>query len=170
MEKIVTAFDDVLEKISRWGIIGCLYVILSGAVLSIVLRWLGMSPAWLEPLIRHLVFLSAFFGGSLATSKNVHIKVDLLTKVVEASNSKILHWMHRNLVSFFCLVVTTVLMKSAYDFFLVEKEFGTEAFLHIHSSWLVGIIPFGMGLIALRFLNQLILGLMKGDAREHHRV
>lgn len=170
MEKIIHAFDDVLEKISRWGIIGCLYVILSFAVLSIVLRWLGMSPSWLEPMIRHVVFLSAFFGGSLATSKNVHIKVDVLTKVVENSHSKILQWLHRNLVSFFCLVVTSVLMKSAYDFFLVEREFGNHAFLGIHSSWLVGIIPFGMGLIALRFLNQLILGLMKGDAREHHRV
>lgn len=170
MEKIITIFDDVLEKISRWGIILCLYVILGFAVLSIVLRWMGMSPSWLEPMIRHVVFLSAFLGGSLATSKNVHIKVDLLTKVVEASSSKILHWLHRNLVTFFCLVVTVALTKAAYDFFLVEKEFGTVGFLGIHSSWMVGIIPFGMGLIALRFLNQLILGLMKGDAREHHRV
>lgn len=170
MEKIILAFDEILEKISRWGIIVCLYVILGFAVLSIVLRWLGMSPSWIEPMIRHVVFLSAFFGGSLATSKNVHIKVDVLTKVVENSHSKILQWLHRNLVALFCLIVTTVLMKSAYDFFLVEREFGAHAFLGIHSSWLVAIIPFGMGLIALRFLNQLILGLMKGDAREHHRV
>lgn len=170
MEKIIQVFDDILEKISRWGIILCLYVILSFAVLSIVLRWMGMSPSWLEPMIRHVVFLSAFLGGSLATSKNVHIKVDLLTKVVEASSSKILHWLHRNLVALFCLVVTIVLTKASYDFFLVEKEFGNEAFLGLHSSWLVGIIPAGMGLISLRFLNQLILGLMKGDAREHHRV
>lgn len=170
MEKIVQMFDDILEKFSRWGIIFCLYVILGFAVLSIVLRWLGMSPSWIEPMIRHVVFLSAFLGGSLATSKNVHIKVDLLTKVVEASSSKILHWLHRNLVAVFCLVVTLVLTKSSYDFFLVEKEFGNAAFLGLHSSVLVAIIPFGMGLISLRFLNQLILGLIKGDAREHHRV
>ncbi len=170
MEKIVQMFDDILEKFSRWGIIFCLYVILGFAVLSIVLRWLGMSPSWIEPMIRHVVFLSAFLGGSLATSKNVHIKVDLLTKVVEASSSKILHWLHRNLVAVFCLVVTIVLTKSSYDFFLVEKEFGNAAFLGLHSSVLVAIIPLGMGLISLRFLNQLILGLIKGEAREHHRV
>jgi TRAP-type C4-dicarboxylate transport system permease small subunit len=146
MEKFIARFDDVLEKISRWGIITCLYVILGFAVLSIVLRWLGMSPSWLEPMIRHVVFLSAFLGGSLATSKNVHIKVDLLTKVVEASSSKVLHWLHRNLVALFCFVVTFALMKTSYDFFLVEKEFGSHGFLGIHSSWLVFIIPFGMGL------------------------
>lgn len=170
MWKIIHAFDDGLEKLSRWGIIGGLYGILGLAVISIVLRWMGLSPSWIEPLIRHLVFLSAFLGGSLATSKNVHIKVDLLTKAVEASSSKVLHWLHQNLVAGFCLVTTVVLTKASYDFFNVEREFGTEAFLHIHSSYLVGIIPFGMGLIALRFFNQLVLGLMKGDPREHDRV
>lgn len=170
MERVIQGFDDILEKISRWGIILSLYVILGFAVLSIVLRWLGMSLSWIEPMIRHTVFLSAFLGGSLATSKNVHIKVDLLTKVVEASSSKVLHWLHRNLVVTFCLIVTIVLTKSSYDFFLVEKEFGNQAFLGLHSSALVAIIPFGMGLISLRFFNQLLLGLLKGDAREHHRV
>jgi TRAP-type C4-dicarboxylate transport system permease small subunit len=170
VEKIILAFDNVLEKISRYGIIISLFVILGFAVLSIVLRWMGLSPSWIEPLIRHMVFLSAFLGGSLATSKNVHIKVDLLTKVVEASSSKVLHWLHRNLVSFFCLVTTLVLMKAAYDFYLVEKEFGAPAFLGIHSAYLVGIIPVGVGLIALRFLNQFLLGIVQGDAREHHRL
>jgi TRAP-type C4-dicarboxylate transport system permease small subunit len=170
MERIVLAFDDVLEKLSRWGLITSLFLILGFAVLSIVLRWLGMSPPWIEPMVRHMVFLSAFLGGSLATSKNAHIKVDLLTKLVEASHSKVLHWVHRNLVSAFCLITTLVLMKASYDFFLIEREFGAPAFLSIHSGWLVGIIPFGMGLISLRFLNQLLLGLIQGDSREHNRI
>ncbi len=170
MEKIVQTFDDILEKFSRWGLVFSLFFILGFAVLSIVLRWFGMSPMWLEPMIRHVVFLSAFLGGSLATSKGVHIKVDLLTHLVEKSPSKVIHWLHRNLVAFFCLVTTVVLMKASYDFFLVEREFGSEAFLHIHSSYLVAIIPFGMGLIALRFFNKLLLGLMQGVAREPNRV
>ena len=91
--KLIQAFDDVLERISRWGIVGSLFVILGFAVLSIVLRWVGKSSMWMEPLIRHIVFLSAFLGGSLATSRNVHIKVDLLTKLLEKSSSKVLHWL-----------------------------------------------------------------------------
>lgn len=170
MVKVVHAFDDILEKFSRWGLISSLFIILGLAVLSIVLRWLGQSPMWLEPLTRHLVFLSAFLGGSLATSKNVHIKVDLLTKLVEKSSSKVVKWLHHNIINLFCLITCVALMKASYDFFIVEKEFGSPAFLHIHSSYLVGIIPFGMGLISLRFLNLLLIGIFHGVPSDPHSI
>ena len=168
--KVIHAFDDALEKFSRWGIVAALFAILTLAVLSIVLRWMGSSLMWIEPLVRHLVFLSAFLGGSLATSKGVHIKVDLLTHLVDRSESKVLKWFHHNIVLLFCLIVTVVLTKAGWDFYLVEKEFGNEAFLGLHSSILVGIIPFGMGLIALRFFNKLLLGLTMGEVGEPHSV
>ncbi|MBA2405547.1 MAG: TRAP transporter small permease subunit [Bdellovibrionales bacterium] len=160
--KIFVIFDDVLEKISRYGLIACLFVILSLAVFAIALRWLGSSLMWIEPLVRHLVFLSAFLGGSLATSKNVHIKVDLFTKLIEMSKSKIILWTHKNLVCLFCLIVCVFLVKAGWDFYLVEKEFGAPGFLEIHSALLVGIIPLGMGLITLRFFNQLMIGIFHG--------
>jgi TRAP-type C4-dicarboxylate transport system permease small subunit len=170
MLKLVTRFDDALETLSRWGIVSSLFAILFLAVLAIVLRWIGHSVMWLEPLTRHLVFLSAFLGGSLATSKGVHIRVDILTKLVEASNSKVLLWLHQNLVAVFCFVTTAFLMKASWDFFLVEKEFGAPSFLNIHSAYLVGIIPFGMGLICLRFLNKFIIGIFTGETREPHHL
>jgi TRAP-type C4-dicarboxylate transport system permease small subunit len=163
MMKLILVFDDGLEKLSRQGIVICLFLILGLAVVSIILRWLGASMMWIDPLVRHLVFLSAFFGGSLATKSNVHIKVDLLTKLVDRSSSKIIHWLHANLISLFCFITTLALVKAAWDFFIVEREFGAPAFLDIHSSWLVAIIPFGMGLICLRFLNQLLIGVFSGD-------
>lgn len=160
--KIFTIFDDLLDRFSRYGLIACLFTILGLAVFAIILRWLGSSLMWIEPLVRHLVFLSAFLGGSLATSKNVHIRVDLLTKLIELTRSKMLLWIHKNLVSLFCLIVCLVLAKSGWDFYLVEKEFGAPGFLHLHSSVLVGIIPFGIGLITLRFFNQLMIGIVHG--------
>lgn len=163
--KLIHLVDNGLEKFSRIGLIFCLFMILAFAFLAIVLRWLGSSVMWIDPMVRHLVFLSAFFGGSLATKSNVHIKVDLLTKLVEASSSKLIHWIHRNLISLFCFLTTATLVKSAWDFYVVEKEFGAPAFLGIHSSLLVFIIPFGMGLICLRFLNQLLLGIFLGDKK-----
>jgi TRAP-type C4-dicarboxylate transport system permease small subunit len=168
--RVIQIFDDILERLSRYGLISSLFGILGLAVSAIVFRWLGQSPMWIDPLVRHLVFLSAFFGGSLATSKNVHIKVDLFTKLLEKSHSKILHWLHRNIIALFCFVVCLALVKSGWDFYTVEKEFGAPAFLEIHSAYLVGIIPFGMGLITLRFLNQLIVGIFGGDSREPHRL
>jgi TRAP-type C4-dicarboxylate transport system permease small subunit len=170
MIKWVKSFDYLLEKLSRWGIILSLFCILALAVSSIVLRWLGASPMWIEPLTRHLVFLAAFLGGSLATSKDVHIRIDLLTKLVEATRSKILLWIHKNIVSLFCVVTTLVLTKAAWDFYLVEKEYGGPSFLEIHSSILVFIIPLGMGLICLRFFNKLILGIFSEDSLESHHI
>jgi TRAP-type C4-dicarboxylate transport system permease small subunit len=160
--KFFVVLDETLDKVSRYSLVACLLIILTLAVLAIVLRWLGSSVMWIEPLVRHLVFLSAFLGGSIATSKRVHIKVDLLTKLVEKSHSKILKWFHSNLISLFCFIVCFFLTKAGWDFFLVEKEFGAPAFLNIHSSYLVAIIPFGMGLIGLRFLNQLMVGILQG--------
>jgi TRAP-type C4-dicarboxylate transport system permease small subunit len=169
MTKIILKFDDVLEKISRWGLVASLFAILSFAVISIVLRWMGQSVMWLEPLTRHLVFLSAFLGGSLATSKNVHIRVDLLTRLVEMTKSKALKWITHNLVNLFCLITCMALAWAGYEFYKVELEYGAPAFLNIHSGWLVAIIPAGMGLIALRFFNQLLLSLI-GAEIEHHSV
>jgi TRAP-type C4-dicarboxylate transport system permease small subunit len=160
--KVFVAFDEILDRFSRYGLIGCLFIILGLTVFAIVLRWLGSSMMWIEPLVRHLVFLSAFLGGSVATSKHVHIKVDLLTKLIELTRSKVILWIHKNLISLFCFVVCLVLAKSGWDFYLVEREFGAPGFLHLHSSLLVGIIPFGMGLITLRFFNQLMIGIVHG--------
>ena len=160
--KFFVVLDDSLDKFSRYSLVICLLITLTLAVSAIVLRWLGASVMWIEPLVRHLVFLSAFLGGSIATSKRVHIKIDLLTKLVEKSHSKVLKWFHSNLISLFCFAVCFFLTKSGWDLFLVEKEFGAPSFLSIHSSYLVGIIPFGMGLIGLRFLNQLMVGILQG--------
>ena len=168
--KLLMRFDDVLEKISRWGLISCLFGILSMAVAAIVFRWLGNSILWMEPLTRHLVFLSAFLGGSLATSKDVHIKVDVLTKLIEKSSSRILHWCHRNLVRLFCFITCLALTYAGWSFYLSEREFGAPSFLNLHSSLLVGIIPIGMALITLRYFNQLLIGIISGDQRESHRL
>jgi TRAP-type C4-dicarboxylate transport system permease small subunit len=167
--KFFIAFDLLLEKMSRYALISCLFGILFLAVGAIVLRWMGESLMWIDPLVRHLVFLSAFLGGSLATSKGVHIKIDLLAKLLEKYSSDIPKWIHRNLINIFCFVVTLVLTKASWDFYLSEKEFGSPAFLEIHSAYLVGIIPFGFALINLRFFHQLLFGLF-GEKSEHHRL
>lgn len=163
--KLIIGFDSVLERISRYGLIGCLLGVLGFAFIAIVLRWFGSSVMWIDPLVRHLVFLSAFLGGSLATSAQQHIKIDLFSRLVEMSSSKVLHWIHRNLVTLFCFLTTLILVKASWDFYLVEREFGAPSFLEIHSAWLVAIIPFGMGLICLRFFNQLLLGIFAGGKK-----
>lgn len=163
MIRTIKGFDYFLEVMSRWGLITNFISIIFLAVLSIFLRWVGKTPLWIEPLIRHLVFLCAFLGGSLATSKGVHIKIDLVNHLIERSNYKILNLLHKNLVDVFCLVTMLFLTQASWDFFQMEKEFGSPAFLDIHSSYLVFIVPFGLGLITLRYFNRLIINIIHGD-------
>lgn len=155
INNIIDGFVFYLLAICLWGML-----ILS--VLGIVLRWFDVAFLWLEPMVRHLVFFSAFLGGALATGKGNHIRIDLATKILEKKNPKIQKWLDR-LIDLICIVACLALLKAGYDFALVELEFGKEAFLGIHSGVLVFIIPIGMGLIALRFLLNFLMSFSKAE-------
>lgn len=162
--KLIRVFDQSLERLSRGGLILGFGAILLLSVGSIVLRWLGSSLLWIDPLTRHLVFSCAFLGGSLATSAGVHIRIDLASKLLERSSSKALKRGYKILLLTFSFAVCFVLTLASWDFFLSEKEYGSPDFLGIHSSYLVGIIFVGMGLISLRFFNRILLTAFPGDA------
>lgn len=168
--KFIRAFDNILESLSRGGLILGFASILILFVGSIVLRWLGSSLLWIDPLTRHLVFCCAFFGGSLATKAGVHIRIDVVSKLIERVDSPKLSYVYQLLLLLFSFVVCSVLTLASWEFYLSEKEFGSPDFLGIHSSILVGIIFLGTGLIALRFLNQIALAIFSGDKIEHARL
>ena len=154
---MIRKIDNALDFIAKWGVLVCIGLMLVLSLLNISLRWFENSVLWIEPLVRHLVFLAAFFGGALATGEGQHIKIDLLAKVLEKTDNKYAQIVIEKLVIFVCLIATVILTKAGYDLFWVEKEYGQEAFLDIHSAYLVGIIPFGMAFISLRFFLGLFL-------------
>jgi TRAP-type C4-dicarboxylate transport system permease small subunit len=168
--KMIKSFDDFLESLSRIGLILGFGAILILSVGSIVMRWLGSSLMWVDPLTRHLVFCCAFFGGSLATKAGVHIRIDLVSKLLERAKSRTLKFGHRLILLGFSFIVCLILSKASWDFYLSEKEFGSPDFLGIHSSYLVGIIFVGVGLIALRFLNQILMAVLPGEEIEHSHL
>lgn len=158
---LLKKFDGMIDKVIVWSLVGTILSVMILSVLTIVLRWFQLNLQWIEPLTRHLVFLSAFLGGAVATKKGTHIGIDVLGKYLESKN-----W-HRFLVnvqryiavvSFITLII---LAKAAFDFMQVEKEFGTEAFFGLHSSHLVAIIPIGFLLIAYRFFYMFFVSFDK---------
>ena len=160
---MIKKFDSYLDKIAFYGIVISVLLMLGLTVLNIVLRWFNTSILWIDPFVRHLVFLSAFLGGVLATGKDSHIRIDLATKLCERLESPGLSiWLNR-LVYLVTMLATILLSKAGYDFYKVELEFGKEAFLGIHSGFLVAIIPFGMGLISLRYFFRILLTFTKEE-------
>tara|TARA_R110002072_G_scaffold534_6_gene3912 strand:+ start:89424 stop:89957 length:534 start_codon:yes stop_codon:yes gene_type:complete len=144
--------DEFVEKFSSFLLIICVIGMLLISVLNIVLRWFGIGYMWFEPLVRHLVFLSAFLGGVLATGRRTHIGIDIVGKYLEAKQSWVAHQWILRAVSLISFVTLAWLVKTSFGFISVEAEYGKAVFLGVHSKYLVSIIPFGFSLISYRFL------------------
>jgi TRAP-type C4-dicarboxylate transport system permease small subunit len=140
--------NQLLALFMETSIVAGLFLVLILGVFSIFGRWAGVSPLWIDPLIRHLVLLLAFLGAALASQKNLHIKMDAFTKIIEKWPSKI-----RSIIEIFSTGITVVVLffltYSSYQFFLVEKEYAQEAILGLQSHYLVFIIPFGFSLMVM---------------------
>lgn len=154
---MIRKIDSILDSFAKWGVLVCIGLMLVLSLLNISLRWFENSVLWIEPLVRHLVFIAAFLGGAIATGEGQHIKIDLLSKLLAKTDNLLVQNIIEKIVIIACLVATIILTKAGYDLFLVEMEYGKEAFLGIHSAHLIGIIPMGMGFIALRFFLNLFL-------------
>lgn len=155
MKKII----KLLESFIKFLLGMTIFFILIFSVMSMILRWSEQTNMWLDPLTRHLVFLAVFLGAAIAVGPEKHLRLDILTPVLKKKLS--LRWQY--FIQFFVLLITAIvsfiLTYAGYLFWLSEKSFPQEAFLHLSNYHLVFIIPFGMMLISLQFLAQSILHL-----------
>lgn len=151
MIKVFRLIDLTIEKLTTWALVSGVFLMLALALATIILRWFNMSLLWLDPFVRHLVFVVTFLGGIIATGRGSHIGIDILTKSLEVNNSHraILHL--KRLISVVSVLSLCWLSHASWKFMVVELEFGRDVFLGVHSGFLVGIIPVGFGLIAYRF-------------------
>ena len=149
--KIFGQIDFGIEKLAWIILVFSMALILLLSISIIVLRWADLSFPWMDPFVRHLVFLSAFMGGTLATGTQTHISIDILERYFESK--KMLQaslWAKRMIFLISCLTLLW-LLKVTLDFVSLEAKYGKEVFLGIHSKVLVSVIPFGTGLISYRF-------------------
>lgn len=159
---MIQKLDDILHTFSKWGVTLCVFLMLSLTLLNISLRWFEVSFLWIEPLVRHLVFIAAFLGGSLATGEKHHIKIDVLSRLLEKFEKKRLIELLDIVITLVTFVAAVTLLNASIDLSQVEFEYGKEEFLNIHSGYLVSIIPAGMALISMRLLMRFILLVKKG--------
>lgn len=153
IKKISYYIDEVVKKL----LVVIVFSMLLFSVSNVVLRWFGISYSWIEPLVRHLVFSTAFLGATLATANSKHIGIEILQKFLETKKKTNLLFILSKLSNFISFIILYFLANSGYEFFSVEKRYGAESFLGIHSSTLVLIIPIGFSLMmfrsALNFLD-----------------
>lgn len=157
MKSILSKVDLGIDKSCRVALAVAVALMLSLTIMNIVLRWMGQSLLWVEPLVRHLVFVSAFLGGALATGSRSHIGIDILPRVLEAKGLTVARDKLIKFIAFFSFLVTLGLTWAGILFAQQEFQYGKPAFLEIHSGVLVSIIPVGFAIIALRSLLQIFI-------------
>lgn len=163
---ILKKLDSFVEKFSAAGLYASVFLMILFSVLTIVFRWVNLNANWFDPFVRHLVFLSTFFGGVMATGRKTHIGIDILGKFLETRN---LHFLRKQVVRIIALAsfgTLVWLIKASYDFMKIEFEFGKVEFLGIHSGYLVAIIPFGFSLIAFRFFVNFVESIFPSATKE----
>jgi TRAP-type C4-dicarboxylate transport system permease small subunit len=161
--KSLKFLDDLLGKLSRWGLVFSVLTMLSLSVVAIIMRWFNTSIHWIEPFVRHLVFLSTFLGGVLATGRGEHIGIDIIGKWFESRHMEKSLIFVRRIISLTSFLTLVWMIKASYDFFLVELKYGKPVFWGIESGVLVAIIPFGFSLIAYRFFYKFVSSFSGGE-------
>ena len=156
MFNIFGLIDRAIDKLSRYTLVIAIILMLFFSISTIVLRWFNTTYLWMDPLVRHLVFMSAFLGGVLATGAKNHIGIDVASKVLENKGFHRLNIYMKRLVDLGAIVFLIWLTKASVDFVKMEMEFGSEVMLGLHSGKLVTIIPIGFSLITYRFFYNFL--------------
>lgn len=115
---------------------------------QILLRnFLDSGIAWADPLLRLLVLWVGMFGAMLATHDDKHIRIDLITRFIPQQHRRL----SGLITALASSVVCALLAYHSARFVYFEWQDGTEAFIGV-PAWLAeSILPFGFGVMTIRF-------------------
>jgi len=148
----VKFLDNYLEKLTKFLLVVSMLLMLGLSITTIIARWMGTSFLWIDPLVRHLVFLSAFLGGALATGYEKHIGIDVVTKILETKQKKQALLVLKRTISLISCIATFWLVCVSTDLVLILMQYGKVVMFGITEPVLMTIIPFGFFIISFRFL------------------
>ncbi|HBF13065.1 MAG TPA: hypothetical protein DDW49_06730 [Deltaproteobacteria bacterium] len=151
--RLIFALDRGLARIEGWLLILILIVMLVMTSMQVILRnFFDTAIGWGDVFARHLVLWIGFFGATLSTKDDRHIKIDALLNVIP----KKFHPIIQIFVTIFCILVCTLLANAAYRFMHDEKMANTFLFGHVPNWYFLIIMPLGFYLIAFRYVVRLL--------------
>jgi TRAP-type C4-dicarboxylate transport system permease small subunit len=104
---------------------------------------------WADPLLRYMVIWAGLFGADIATRKNKHIAIDIISHLIPRQLES---WLQA-LIHLFSATVCTGLTYAAVIFIQNEASFsGGREIIGIPSWGMNLAFPVAFGLISLRFL------------------
>jgi TRAP-type C4-dicarboxylate transport system permease small subunit len=109
---------------------------------------LGVQISWADPLVQHLVLWAALLGAMVATRREKHITIDLVSRLRSPRLQRGL----RVLTDLFSAVVCALLARATWRFVSLEREYPTAVIGPIPNWVAESIMPLAFGVMALRFL------------------
>ena len=103
---------------------------------------------WGDALVRVLVLWVTFIGATIASRKDEHIRIDLLTRFVDVGSSV---WLTR-FRSLFTAFVAGVFAWYSLEFVILDYQDGITAFAGVPAWICESVMPLGAALISLRYV------------------
>ncbi len=154
--KVFQWIDNKIDQLSGKLIVIMVFAMLILSFTTIVLRWFGIGFIWIGILNQHIVFISIFLGGAIATGRGVHIGIDIINKYLENKKNQTLLSIVNIITSIACILTIVWLTYASIEFVKSEAQYGNEVFWGIHSKYLTSIIPIGLSLIGYRFFYKVL--------------
>jgi TRAP-type C4-dicarboxylate transport system permease small subunit len=148
--KYLKGFDTALSRVEGLFIIISLTTMIGISFVQVILRnFFSTGLIWADELTRHLVLWVGFIAASLATREDRHINIDILSRTLTGRRSKLGVQAIINLAAF---SISFLLLRAAWHFVSVEKEFGDKVITLSLPVWGLEIIfPITFILISFRF-------------------
>ncbi len=132
-------------------------MILIAATQIVMRNFWDSGLAWGDPLTRVLVLWVGVLGAMVATRKNHHINIDILSRFLPEAWQR---WSHV-ITQLFTAVVCALLAYHGARLTWMDWESGTLAFGDVPTWVCELVIPLGFGIIALRNLLAAMLGMLR---------
>lgn len=131
--------------------------------LQIILRnFFRTGLIWIDPLLRNFVLWIAFLGSFAATAAGRHIAIDVFSRVLPERGRFLLG----RLLALFAALVCASLANGAYEYLMLEREFGGDAFLGLRTWHVQSILLLGFVLLVYRFAVAAVFGPAGGESGE----
>ncbi|MFN3586971.1 MAG: TRAP transporter small permease [Moraxellaceae bacterium] len=154
MSRLLPALLRLVHRVEDALLVAMLALMIGIAVTQIVLRnGFDGGLLWGDAFLRVLVLWIGLAGALVASRDRRHISIDVVGRFLPAVAARAAS----ALTSLFTAVVCAALGWYALEFVKVEYEAPTLAFGTVPTWACAAIMPFGFGLMALRFFVQALM-------------
>ena len=135
-----------LEDSLLIGLLLSMVLLASGQIL--LRNFFDMGLVWIDPLLRVLVLWTGMIGAMVASRDNKHIRIDLLSRLIQ----KRVHLLLQVVVGLFTSTVCIIIAWSGARWVQMDYRDQLVAFADLPAWLLELIIPLAFALIAVRYL------------------